>query len=161
MDKKVFDQKFIVLSVIIVLMVIVLVDNADDFFRKPYWEKIAKYQPTIKPEMIINILPSEGYLGKPIVDWKVNELAFAMANAKGRFPSHPLGYGPLLITMNTMDTGIEPNIRFVLGTEQGDFIVYFTLSIMRDGVPYASRTFMGEDLNKWAKSVGIANEENW
>lgn len=152
---------FMIVSLIGIIFFIIT--GLKDGARKPYWTEIEEYQPTITPDMMISILPDERYKGKSISDWKLDELANAMAKALSRAPNRPMGYGTLIVQMDTTETEIDPYVRLSLGNENFDekFIVYFRLSIMRDGEPFASGTFVGEELIQWAKSVGIADKKDW
>lgn len=128
---------------------------------KPSWEKLEEYQQNIKPEMIINIIPDDRYRGKLITDWKLEELALAMANAESGSPSHPMGYGTLTIEMNTTEIEIDSNVWFSLAYQGERFVVYFKLQRMRNEKPFSAVSFIGEGLNEWARNVGIADEEYW
>lgn len=163
MTKETKAQRKLAFIVIIVLGIAVLLTR-DDPKREPYWDKIKEYQPTIKPEMIMGIVPDEQYSGTPIVDWKLDELVLAMASNSNGLGSSRIMHdiGIITITMDTMDTGIDPNVRLVLSYADGErFFVSFRLTIMKDGEPYASRTFFNEALNEWTRSVGIADKDNW
>lgn len=130
--------------------------------REPLWQSIHEYQRSIEPRMIIDIMDGGRYSAKAVIDWKIDELAVAMANADSHGLNHPLPLGSLIVQMDTNGTEIESSVRLALATEGKEkiLVVYFTLSIMRDGESYASVTFAGEELNNWARSVGIVRERN-
>lgn len=134
-----------------------------DRTREPLWESMREYQKHIEPDMIISIIPDERYTGKQITDWKIEKLAFAMANAEQGGLSRPLSYGLLTVQMDTAGTEIDSYMRLALATQGNEkkFIVYFTLTIMRNGERYTAVSFSGEGLNEWAMSVGIADKECW
>lgn len=151
-------------TVIIVTVIVIMFGSREieDRRREPLFESIRELKSHIQPEMIINITPDklygggDNYIGNPINDWKLKELAFAMARAQHGSPPHPEIYGSLTIQMNTTGTELYPYVLLYL-TEEG---LCFTLSIVRNDKS-DSFGFSGQDLNEWAKSVGIADTECW
>lgn len=132
-----------------------------DIKREPLWQSIKEYQRNIELGMIIDVT-DERYLTNALADWKVDELAIAMATAESYALNHPIGYRSVIVQMDTVGTEIEPNVRVAIATEgkEKKLRVYFSLRIMRNGKSYASVTFAGQNLNNWARSVGIVREQN-
>lgn len=144
---------------IIVFVCVVLAFSAvnlliRDVLGIPTWNKIDEYQQNIVSGMITGISVYRVVRD----DWKLDELAIAMANAqKGGGYYHPKIYRNITLEMETKN--IEPQVDLYIATQSGELHVYFQIHIMRNGKEsFYSASFSGEELNEWARSVGIVRE---